>query len=62
MPHVGKAISSVCVCVCVDVSLAYLQGDISPGQTASNAEADLHVVKPTVSLGDVPDLHIATTL
>ena len=40
----------------------YLQDDISPGQTASSAETDLHVVKPTVSLGDVLDLNIMTTL
>lgn len=40
----------------------YLQGDISPGQTAPPAEADLHVVKPTVSFGDVSDLNVAATL
>lgn len=45
-----------------DVSPGYLQGDIGPGETASPAEADLHVVKPTVSLGDVPDLRMATAL
>lgn len=43
-------------------SAAYLQGDISPGQAATSAEADFHVVKPTVSLGDVSDLHVAPTL
>lgn len=48
----------LCVCVC----LAHLQDDIGAGQTASPAGADLHVVKPTVSLGDVLDLHIAPTL
>ena len=46
----------------VFVCSLYLQDDICPGQTASPAEADLHVVKPTVSLGDVLDLHMATTL
>lgn len=40
----------------------YLQGNISPGQTAPPAEADLHVVKPTVSFGDVSDLYVAATL
>lgn len=51
-----------CACVFVHVSSPYLQDDISPGQTASPAEADLHVVKSTVSLGDVPKLRIATAL
>lgn len=40
----------------------YLQSDIGPGQTAAPAEADLHVVKPTVSLGDISDLNVATAL
>lgn len=43
-------------------TLQYLQGNISPGQTAPPAEADLHVVKPTVSFGDVSDLYVAATL
>lgn len=41
---------------------SYLQSDVGPGQTASSAEADLHVVKPTVSLGDVSDLNVTATL
>lgn len=40
----------------------YLQSDVSPGQTTSPAEADLHVVKSTVSLGDISHLNVTTTL
>lgn len=60
--HINDASESNIFCVYVCVSSAYLQDDISPRQAASPAEADLHIVQSTVSLSDVPDLHIAMTL
>lgn len=50
------------VCVCVSGASPYLQDDIRPGQTAPLAEADLNIVKPTVPLCDVLDLHVTTAL
>ena len=60
--HINDASESNIFCVYVCVSPVYLQDDISPRQAASPAEADLHIVQSTVSLSDVPDLHIAMTL
>lgn len=40
----------------------YLQSDVSPRQTTSSAEANLHIVKPTLSLGDISDLNVTMTL